>query len=216
MISMLPIGWGVLISMGLLIARSFLTTDNFYRFLPFNLFLACIPLGLSWLIALYGRQRFRSSFFLFIAGFVWLIFFPNAPYIITDFVHLKMRGGIPLWFDALLILSFASTGLLSGHYSLYIMQTLITRRWGKLAGWVGAVAALALGSFGIYLGRFLRWNSWDLFLDPIRLASDIASRAVSPYLHVRLWIVAGFLLGFLIVSYASVFSFIQNEKRSQK
>ncbi len=157
-------------------------------------------------------------------GLVWLVFFPNAPYIITDFIHLKARSPLPIWFDALLILSFASAGLLSGYYSLYAMQKLVMRQWGKpfgktqgeLAGWIFTLSTLALTSFGIYLGRFLRWNSWDLFLDPIRLANDFVARLMNPSIHFRFWIVSGLFLGFLIISYASLYSFLRTSLKQRK
>jgi len=211
--SFLPLVWSIVISMILLGVRFLFSSDDFYLFLPYNLFLAIIPFMLSWLIGLYAQKKKKSWLLLVSAGLVWLVFFPNAPYIVTDFIHLKARGGIPMLFDALLILSFASAGLLSGYYSLYAMQKLVMHQWGKLTGWIFTIGTLALTSFGVYLGRFLRWNSWDLFLDPIRITHDFIARIASPSLHTRFWMVSGLFLGFLIVSYATLFSFIQQERR---
>lgn len=214
--SMLPILLGTIASLGLLGMRLWQTSDDYYIFLPYNLMLAGIPLVLSFLIVHYQRHTYRSWLLLVGGGLVWLIFFPNAPYILTDFIHLKERFGVPVWYDALLILSFATTGLLSGYYSLYTMQTLVAHRWGKVAGWFFASASLTLASFGVYLGRFLRWNSWDIFLDPIRLMHDLIVRMAIPTLHLRVWFVAGLVLGFLLISYTAVFSFIENENRRLK
>ena len=106
-------------------------------------------------------------------------FFPNAPYILTDFLHLGSMGDIvPGWYDVLMLFWFAWTGLMLGVVSLYLMQDIVARALGGAAGWVFVVLAAGFGSFGIYLGRFLRWNSWDLLRRPGPLAGELS--AVSP------------------------------------
>ncbi len=207
---------GTAIGFILLVIRWVVVPDEYYFFLPYNLFLAVIPLGLAWLLVRYSRHKQLSLMFLVTAGFVWLVFFPNAPYIVTDFIHLAPRGSIPIWFDALLILSFASAGLLAGWYSLFLMQGLVRRWFDKTVSWVFVVVCLTLASFGVYLGRFLRWNSWDLFLDPFKLAQDISGRLFSPLPHTRLLVMTGFFLGFFLVSYASFFVFIQRKKGAKR
>ena len=145
-----------------------------YRFLPFNLFLAWIPLAAA--VVAYATHRNRVTFFLFmpICTLVWLIFFPNAPYLLTDFQHLAFAdGSTPLWFDVILLIWFAWTGVLLGVASLYLMQEIVARKTNALVGWVFALSATLLSSFGVYLGRFLRWNSWDLLQDPIPIARDV-------------------------------------------
>lgn len=214
--SLLPLVLGVIVSLGLLVIRLFLISDKFYLFLPYNLVLALIPLGVSFFIVAYERYKSRSWLLLGLSGFVWLIFFPNAPYIITDFIHLAPRSGIPIWYDAILILSFASSGLLAGWYSLYQMQIVATKRFGTSNGWTFVMLVLLLASFGVYLGRFLRWNSWDLFLDPIGLVNDVFLRFSAPSLDSRFWVVAGFLFGFLIVSYTSLYTFLRHWLRWEK
>jgi uncharacterized membrane protein len=113
----------------------------------------------------------------------WLLFLPNAPYIMTDFLHLRDRPPIPLWYDVLLLLSCSGAGLLLGYASVMIVQRVITRHYGVMAGWATALSALLLSAFGIYLGRFLRWNSWEALTDPMPLFSDIASHIVNPLHH---------------------------------
>ena len=114
---------------------------------------------------------------------MWLAFFPNAPYILTDFLHLGSMGDIvPGWYDVLLLYWFAWTGLILGIVSLYLMQEIVTRGLGTAAGWVFVVVAAGLGSFGIYLGRFLRWNSWDL----VRRPGPARRRAARPRHRPRL------------------------------
>src|SRR6185436_9690308 len=120
---------------------------------------------------------------LFAYAFAWLIFFPNAPYIFTDLTHLMSRHSGHFWVDLVLILLFAWTGFLLGFLSLYLMQSLVARRLGGAAGWVFIAVVAGLSGFGIYVGRFLRWNSWDVLLNPVGLFRDLAQWAANPLGH---------------------------------
>ena len=130
-----------------------------FMFLVWNLFLAAIPAVAAQLFVWADAGRRHAQQFLWF--FLWLLFLPNAPYIITDFIHLTPRPPIPLWYDVAVLLSCAATGLLMGYTSLADVQHVITRRFGQIAGWSTAAVSLLLSGFGIYVGRFLRWNSWD-------------------------------------------------------
>jgi uncharacterized membrane protein len=151
-----------------------------FLFLGWNLFLAAIPLAASELLMRARSTLMRTSWLA-----VWLLFLPNAPYILTDLIHLRPRPGIPMWYDLALLLSCAGTGLLMGYTSLVDVQALVTKRRGAVAGWCVAVAALLLSAFGIYIGRFLRWNSWDVLANPAALFLDIATRLIDPFAHPR-------------------------------
>lgn len=148
-------------------------------FLAWNLFLAAIPAVAAWFFA--RAMAKGSSVIAQVAWFViWLVFLPNAPYIITDFVHLTSHPGIPFWYDTALITSCAGTGLLLGYTSIADVQAAITRRFSAFAGWVLVIAAVLLSGFGIYLGRFLRWNSWDTLTSPRQLFPEITDRLINP------------------------------------
>src|SRR5262249_23757072 len=97
-----------------------------------------------------------------------------APYIVTDFVHLTPIGPTPLWYDAVLLSAFAWTGLLLGFASLYLVHAVARHRFGATVGWAGVVTVLALSSAGVYLGRFLQWNSWDPVVRPGQRLAEIA------------------------------------------
>ncbi len=145
-----------------------------YPFLVWNLFLAWIPLLAA--MAAFAAAHNRITFFLVmpVCTLVWLAFFPNAPYLLTDFQHLATANStLPLWFDVILLIWFAWTGLLLGIASLYLMQEIVTRALNRFAGWIFAIGATILSSIGIYLGRFLRWNSWDLLQDALPIAKDM-------------------------------------------
>ena len=164
----------------LLFVRIVRTGSLAYSFLVWNLFLAAIPAVAA---ALFVRAKSAIAQTCWFA--VWLLFLPNAPYIVTDFMHLYPRPHAPLWFDVALILSFAGTGLLLGYSSLADVQSVIARRFGNAAGWSVAFTALLLSGVGIYMGRFLRWNSWDAFTNPLEMSSYIVSRVANPLSHLR-------------------------------
>jgi uncharacterized membrane protein len=120
---------------------------------------------------------------LIVPGALWLAFFPNAPYILTDFWHLRERAPIPVWYDLGLLAAFALSGLFLAVFSLHTMSRIVRDYLGVIAGGLFAAAVLALGGLGIYLGRFLRWNSWDLVLNPRGVLGDVAVRVADPLSH---------------------------------
>jgi uncharacterized membrane protein len=136
-----------------------------FRFLVWNLILAWVPLVLA-LVVYDGYRRSRSLVRLAPAAVLWLLFLPNAPYIVTDFIHLSEGSSAPLWFDGVLLSAFAWTGVLLGFVSLYLVHATARHRFGGTLGWAGVLVVLGLVSVGVYLGRFKNWNSWDLLVRP--------------------------------------------------
>ena len=190
------------LSILLIAGRVLLTGKGLFMFLVWNLFLALIPFGLSTLLGLAaGPLRARL---LLPVGAAWLLFFPNAPYLITDLFHLDQRPGVPLWYDLALILSCAWNGLMLAYASLADMQRLVQLRLGTGAGWAFATLALLLSSFGIYLGRYLRFNSWDVLANPLTLFFDIANRILHPFSFPGTWGVTLVFGLFLLVGYGTV------------
>jgi uncharacterized membrane protein len=162
-------------SVALIAVRVVLTRNISYGFLVWNLALAWMPL----VFALLAREQFerrtatgdighRQWKFQALAG-AWLLFLPNAPYIFTDLIHLWMRFYGHFWIDLTLILLCAVTGLVLGFVSLFLMQSLVARIYGKAVSWLFVVVAAGLSSIGVYLGRFLRFNSWDIMFKPVKL-----------------------------------------------
>ena len=164
----------------LLAARIIHSHTLTFAFLVWNLFLAVIP-AIAAMLFVHARSTFaRIAWFL-----VWLVFLPNAPYIATDFIHLRARPGVPLWFDVALLLSCAATGILLAFTSVADVQSVIAARWGRRIAWTFALAVLVLCGFGIYLGRFLRWNSWELATEPVAKMAYLAGSAAHPMSHPR-------------------------------
>lgn len=151
-----------------------------YSNLLWNLFLAWLPYIFSVIASsLYGVEPKRWGFiFLFVV--LWLVFFPNAPYIVTDFYYLDPRPPIPLWFDISLIAIFAFTGCFLAIASLRMIHLMIDKSLGKILGWLFALFSLGLASLGVYLGRFGRFNSWDIFIAPKSLIREIVGNIFNP------------------------------------
>ena len=131
---------------------------------------------------------------------VWLLFFPNAPYMLTDLFHLKDRMNFPEWFDLIIILSFAWTGLAYGFISLIDIGDHLAKYMKRSTLSILTAGLLFMTSFGIYLGRFQRWNSWDILNRPLSLFAQIADRFINPLSHPRTWgmtILMGILLNMM-------------------
>ena len=173
-----------LLSVTLQFFRMYYSGYNTFLFFNWNLFLAILPYVISTFFLLYYK-KINSLLLYAIILTSWLLLFPNAPYIVTDFFHLEPRPGIPYWYDLGMIFSFAWNGLLLGFISLYDIQTALARRFSAFKGWAFAILSLVLGSFGIYLGRYERFNSWDVLTNPAGLFLDIADRFIHPMNHPR-------------------------------
>lgn len=186
-----------------------------FVFLTWNLFLAWIPFLLAFVLSEMnnnGTSRIKK-----VGVFAaWLLFFPNSPYILTDLFHLRLRSEVPLWFDLVLILSFAWNGLLLGYSSLMEIQKVLRTRLS--AGVVSFFIAglLVLCSFGIYLGRYPRYNSWDILTNPITLFSDILSMIMDPMNNTRMVGVTFFFSVFLMVSYWTLNTMINHKQHEGK
>jgi uncharacterized membrane protein len=208
---------GSLFCASLVLVRNVHTGNANFRYLIWNLFLAWIPFTLA--IVVYDRWRRRGpGATLFALGALWLLFFPNAPYIGTDFVHLQHDSMAPYWYDAVTIAAFAWMGLLLGFASLYLMQTVVRQWRGVVWSWAFAVVAIGLGSLGIYLGRFLRLNSWDALEHPSVIPRLLHGVARDPFAYQEaiavtlLFTVALSFAYFLLYSFAALSLELDSER----
>lgn len=183
--------------------RVYLVDVTTYSFLIWNLFLA----GLPYVVSSYVYNRTENKLLKIKQVpllLLWLLFLPNAPYILTDLFHLEPKGNIPEWYDLMLILSFALNGLVLGLMSLLQVHDLIENRFGKASGFVFALVACLLCAFGVYLGRFLRFNSWDIISNPSPLFHDLFSSIKEPQNHGRRWGMT-FVMGTMLFMLYSLF-----------
>ncbi len=148
-------------------------------FLIWNLFLAWIPYCCALLIAPL-HEKLNAKWVTSVLFFLWILFLPNAPYIITDFVHLKKDIGLPFWYDILVLSFFSGIGLLLGLLSMLKMEEFISRFIHPILSQIFIVSTIPLIGFGIWIGRYQRWNSWDIFTRPHMLLMDVYSQIKDP------------------------------------
>jgi uncharacterized membrane protein len=172
-----------------------------FIFLSWNIFLAWIPFRIS---KIFIKSEKQNPWKIYTLLGIWLLFFPNALYIITDLVHLDLETNVPKWFDAILLFASSLAGLMMAFMSLYRVESYLSKIIHKK--WMPAVMLLILsmGSFGVYLGRFLRWNSWDIINHPVGLATTIVQPFLCPLEYSRAWGITVILTAFFYLLYTSV------------
>lgn len=184
-----------------------------FIFLIWNLFLALMPYVFARLTRRFQEEGY-PIWVLVLSGATSVLFLPNAPYLLTDLFHLNWAGqSAPLWLDTLLLLSYAATGLLLFYRSLFLLLQLFLAVTKPIWQHVGAVVLIYLTSFGMYLGRYLRFNSWDLWADPWSLVEAILERLWMPAAHPRTW---GVTLGYgtlLLIGYIGIYSWTRYWQR---
>ncbi len=192
-------GFGLL----LVIARVIATSSLSYTFLAWNLFLAWVPFALAKGLESLVRKRVHAAWIAAV-GFAWLIFLPNAPYLVTDLMHLRTSQGAPLWFDAVMLMTFGWTGLVLGIEALSVVAKLVCDRRGIIGARVFVVAVALLTGYGIYLGRFVRLNSWDVAAHPVWALREVALPLVHPIATMRAWNVTLTVAGLFLLTYLTM------------
>jgi uncharacterized membrane protein len=206
---MLALTFASAVSVALVIARIVQTGKLGYTFLVWNLFLAWLPMIFALLACeRYRRTSARDWHFLALAG-AWLLFFPNAPYIFTDLIHLTSRFFPHFWVDLTLILLCALTGLVLGFVSLYLMQSVVEHILGRAASWLFIAAVAALSGFGIYVGRFMRLNSWDVLFKPWQVYHGIGTWVADPMANSTSLAFPVLFATFLFITYLMLYALTQ-------
>jgi uncharacterized membrane protein len=190
----------------MVLARNAYSDTGQYRSLVWNLFLAWIPFVLAYLAYILSWRRWLLYLILPIFAFLWLIFFPNAPYILTDLQHLnEQASNVPLWYDVILLVWFSWTGMLLGIVSLNLMQEIVKRQIARWLGWVFVFVVAGLSSAGVYIGRFIRLNSWDILQDPAGTAENLWNWLQDPSLRSIGFI--GLYTLFFLFAYFTIYAF---------
>ncbi len=164
----------LILAMSLNIARVFLFNNYTFIYLFWNIFLAFVPFFISSFLFIYtNKEKIIKP--IFVIGFIiWLVFLPNAPYVVTDFIHLGRIAGVPVMYDLFVIFSAATVSLFIGLHSIYQIERIFLLKFSQKITNIIILIVILLASFGVYLGRFLRFNSWDLFTSHISLVSSIS------------------------------------------
>lgn len=191
--------WSCLIFIGLLICFRMLYAGNLrYLSMIWNIFLAWIPFVLAGFLQQYRSKENWKHILIFGS---WLLFFPNALYIVTDLVHLQADTNMPWWFDAVLLFACSFVGIMMAFISLRKAELYLQSFFKQTEVSVLMAVVLFLGSFGVYLGRFERWNSWDVVNDPIALARGIAGKIMNPIDNYKVWAITLLFSGIYTLLY---------------
>lgn len=209
-----PLAILTILSVSLFIFRSIIIGSTRFLFLNWNLLLAWVPIFMAWL-ASYNLSKYRwKSWQVLLPLGIWLLFLPNSFYLITDFIHLQYSYEEYLVYDAVLLASFALSGLLLGLASLYLVHKQFARKFGRENTWIMVQVVLLLSSFAIYLGRNLRWNSWDLILYPANILFDVFVRLSDILNYPGFAALTAMFYAFLSLIYAAFYDLLnQRSKR---
>lgn len=201
----------------MLVARFLITGQLEHYYLVWNLFLAWIPFILAMIIEYKfgGKSIIQKGNRLgaTLLGLLWLFFYPNAPYMITDFIHIRRGATLLVWYDFVIFALFIITAFIIGFISLYIVHRVVAKSFKSNAmGWLFAIAIQILSGFGIYLGRITRWNSWDIIFSPIVILNSVLDN-----LHYRPLIFSLLFGMFLTLTYMAMYSLtVLNQGRAEE
>jgi len=180
-----------------------------YWFMFWNLLLAWVPVGLSYYLVKYLEQKSWREPIAVALTLLWLAFLPNSFYLVSDLVHLKQTGDIGILFDVVLLVSIIWNGLLAGFISLNMIHRALVRRVPALRAHLLIAAVLLANSFAIYLGRSLRWNSWDVLTNPGGLLFDVSERVINPFTYPQAFVTTGTFFLLLGSVYLVIWQFTQ-------
>ncbi len=204
------------VSVGLLCVRIFVTGTTRLSFLLWNLFLAWLPLIFAfWLkVRLTGKKL--PTWKELIIGGAWLFFLPNSFYLVSDLIHLQSSGEVSLLYDTALIVSFVINGMMLGFLSLYLVQQTAKKYLGSHLAYIFAQSVLLLSGFAIYLGRYLRWNTWDVVINPAGLVFDVSDRIINPVTHTHTFVVTAVFYVLLGSTYAVLYRLAEIARTTSK
>jgi uncharacterized membrane protein len=171
-------------SLALYTCRVLYSGSFLFLFIPWNLFLAWLPFFFSNLLL---KEKSKPRQFVWFC--LWLLFLPNAPYLITDLVHLEQRLPVPFYFDLVLLFSAAWNGLLLGLLSVKNIEERLRQYFSLIKVKAILAGVFILSGFGIYLGRYDRYNSWHILTQPFDLFYDITLYILQPLQHIHTWAV---------------------------
>jgi uncharacterized membrane protein len=199
-----------LMSVILLVIGSIHGAGTTFLYMVWNLFLAWLPaVFIVWLLAVLKRKRW-SSWEGISASLLWLCFLPNSFYLVSDLIHLQEAPKGEVLFDAVLFISFAINGLLLGYISLYLFHQEFRQRVSSMETRITLALVLLMCSFAIYLGRDLRWNSWDVFVNPAGILFDLSDRIISPFSYPRMFVTTGIFFVMLTTFYYVIWNIVRS------
>ena len=211
----------LLLDIALVLLRRRLGHMQNYHFIPLNLFLASVPYGVSLCVAAlhhYAPRRgwLRAPYALLLLPLygLWLLFLPNAPYLLTDVVHLEDKTTAQIWYDTTMLATYAVTGYVLAIVSLALMHRPVRDLLGWRLGWLFVVVSLFLAGFGVHLGRAQRYNSSDMLAHPKTVLADAVDRLAHPYQHPHTMFDALYYAAILLVGYLAFLALRSKQTRA--
>jgi len=199
----------IILSIVLNILRVVLFGKFSFIYILWNIFLALVPFLISSTLLYFKEKGSLSNLFFIIGGIIWLLFLPNAPYIVTDLIHLGVVRSVPVLYDSVLLFTSAWAGLLLGMNSIFHIEKILLSMYSKKITSIIIASVLLLTSFGMYLGRFFRFNSWDVFINPLSSSDKLFRNLSSSSYHIDALI---YILLFFLFIYVSYYSWKSSKK----
>lgn len=200
---------GSLLSVLLLLVRIVTTGNLFFSFMFWNLFLAWLPL----LFALGLRLNLTKKPWLHWQNIgltlLWLGFLPNSFYMMSDLIHIQLSGEAWLMYDVGMLLSFVLNGMILGFMSIYIVHMRLLKRMSAAKAHIVIGLVFLASGFAIYLGRFLRWNTWDVIVNPTGILFDLSERVINPLNYTQTFVVTFVYAAVIAGVYAAIYEFTE-------
>lgn len=209
----IALGLSCAVSIGLLFVRIEASDSMRYSFLLWNLALAILPALLAWWLVLRIDEHGWIKWPQILLTIVWLSFLPNSFYLITDFVHLRQTYEVSLIFDIVLMMSFVLNGLIFGYLGIVLVHDRLVKRFKPRWAMAMIMMIFLLCSFAAYLGRYTRWNSWDIILRPAGLLFDVSDRFVNPAAHEQTYMMTILFFALLSTIYLVIWESLQLARR---
>ncbi len=193
----------------LLFALRVVGADSYrYWFLLWNLALAWVPLiFVTLLVARLKHTRWFDGWNMTL-GALWLLFLPNSFYLLSDLIHLHTTGEIGLLYDSVMFLSFIVNAFIGGYISVYLMHRALLRRLSAARARNVIIGAFLLCGYAIYLGRAMRWNSWDVLIHPADILFDTSEVILYPFSHLQVVVTTGSFFLLLSITYGVLCAFV--------
>ncbi len=205
-----------MVSVSLLAIRMLAAGNNRFWFMLWNLFLAWLPVLFAFGLRANLDKKPLSHWQNLLLFVVWLGFLPNSFYIMSDLIHLQSSGETLVLYDVAMMMSFVLNGLILGYISVFVVHRLLLQRFRlRYAHSLIGLVLLASG-FAIYLGRYLRWNTWDVLFNPAGILFDLSERIINPLGHAQTYIIT--LVFFVVIAstYAVVYELVSMLGRYKK
>ncbi len=168
-----------LVAVLLIILVEFYSSDYAFNYFIWNLFLSWIPLLIAFRLVKVLRSKLWSSWEALAYSFIWLIFLPNSFYMISDLIHINEVPGSYTVLFAVAFMAIIVSALINGFLSVYLVQAEFNKRVSIRTSETLITTLFVLSSYGIYIGRVLRWNSWDVFFNPTGVLYDLSNQVIN-------------------------------------